>query len=271
MTYIFPISDVHIGMREEFYEEKNIRRALGFLEEYGKDIIMCCCGDIGDRYTGILWITKVLECFPELRVVYTPGNHEFYGTNIDVLQYDLWKAGHQIDRLYVLDGQYVFKHEIDGISFIGATLWTDFNKNAPAVKNIVQRDMNDYRTIFSGGSYKLITTDRIFNEHCEQRKAIYKKLNNLTTEKCVVMSHHSPIPTHEGHAGDMLTYGYCSDLSFMLEEAQHVPQYWLSGHTHSSVVRHREFPNGETMFVSNQMGYPTEFNTGYTDACILEV
>lgn len=267
--HLFPISDVHIGMREKFFEEKNIRRVLGFIDGYD-DIVMCACGDIGDRMEGVFWLQKVLSIFPNLRVVYTPGNHEFYCHNLDVLPYDLESAGRHTDRLYILDGAYEFSHKIDDVTFIGAPLWTNFNFGAPEIMNIAQRQMNDYKCIKSSGAFKAITADRIYNEHGNQRKEIFNRLNKVEG-KCVVLSHHSPIIINGGHAGDGLSYAYYSDLTEWFNSVKNVPTYWFSGHTHSSYVCTRSFTNGETMFVSNQMGYPIEVNSGFSTNCILEI
>lgn len=230
---------------------------------------MCACGDIGDRMEGVLWLKEVLRIFPKLRIVYTPGNHEFYGSNLDVLPYDLMKVGQRTDRLYILDGQYVFKHTIDDIDFIGASLWTNFNTGSPAIMNLIQRGLNDYKYIRSSGDFKLITANRIMQEHCEQRKSIFKKLSK-STNKCVCVTHHAPLLFNGGHA-DGLSYGYCSDLTEWFSNANKLPEYWFSGHTHSSYVKRVEYPTGTVQFVSNQMGYPTEFNSGFTTSCVLEI
>ena len=267
--HLFPISDIHIGMRNEFFHEDNIRSTLGFLEDYGDDIIMCACGDIGDRMEGFLWLKKVLDIFPKLRVVYTPGNHEYYGANLDVLPFDLRQASAREDRLFVLDGAYTFAYKLSDINFIGAPLWTDFNKSAPSIMNEAQRNMNDYRFIRTSGDFKLLNANRVLNEHHTQRKEIFKRLEKLDG-KCVVITHHAPIIINQGHA-DSLSFAYCSDLTNDLDTLKNPPIYWLSGHTHSSHVKKMSFENGETTFISNQMGYPIEFNTGFTCNCILEI
>lgn len=267
--YLYPISDVHLGMRKEFLNEKNILAALGFLNDYKDNIILCVCGDLGERYEGILWIQKVLSLFPQLRVVYTPGNHEFYGHNIDILTYDLYDIGQEIDRLFILDGKYIFEHVIDNIHFIGAPLWTDYNNNSSAIKNEVQRQLNDYRVITATNNFKLVTTERILTEHYVQKKNIFKKL-----EKCVgpsiVMTHHSPIILDVSRINN-LTYAYCSDFTPIFDNLEKLPQYWLSGHTHQSHIKNVTFKKGSIQFISNQMGYPKELYSGYTSNCILEV
>lgn len=267
--YLYPISDIHIGMRKEFFKEKNILSALGFLKEYNDNIILCICGDLGERYEGILWIQKVLKLFPQLRIVYTPGNHEFYESNIDILTYDLYQIGQEIDRLFILDGKYIFEHIIENIHFIGAPLWTDFNNNSCTIKNEVQRQLNDYKAIRSTNDFKLITSERILNEHYIQKKNIFKKLEKCTGIS-IVLTHHSPILLDISKINN-LTYGYCSDLVDNLNNLQNLPKYWLSGHTHQSHVKDITFSKGIVQFISNQMGYPTQFYTGYTNNCILEV
>ena len=273
---IFPISDIHILMRPDFFLEDNIKEFFDIVvEEAGDDkLVLCFCGDVGDRYFGLSWLTKVSNLYPDLDILYLLGNHEFYGSNLELLPEDLFLINNLAGsrRIHIFDNNDHFKYTIGDVTFIGATLWSDFNKQSPAAMNIAQRSMNDYRYIKSGIKYNDITANTILNHHCCQKKYIFKALKE-TSGKKVVMTHHLPYVDFDGHSGDALAYAYGSDFDEKFNElpAESLPIYWLSGHTHTSRVKIGHFTNGDIQFISNQMGYPQELYTGFTTHCILEV
>jgi hypothetical protein len=278
VTILFPISDIHVGYanynipKSTLLTDENIYRTLQHLEGLN-DVIVCACGDIGERLLGVTWCERALRLFPNIRIVYTPGNHEFYGMNMDVFMHDLHCLDVTSDRLFILDGTYKYAHVIDDITFIGATLWTDFNKENAGVENIAYRNMNDYNYIMSGNDRKTVSINRILNEHYEQKKNIFRELERSTTDKCVVISHHQPFLGTMVHGGvhDALSYAYQVDLEKELNSCIKLPQYWFSGHTHTSVSTVRKYTNGEVHFISNQYGYPVETTTGYTNLCTLTI
>ena len=56
-------------------------------------------------------------------VLYVPGNHEFYGSSFRATVAEL-KARCAGSHVHVLDDDEIV---IDGVRFLGSTLWTDFN------------------------------------------------------------------------------------------------------------------------------------------------
>ena len=60
--------------------------------------------------------------FPRYPVIYVPGNHEYYGHDIDELRETLKESGraHEVE---VLDGD---ETVLNGVRILGATIWTDF-------------------------------------------------------------------------------------------------------------------------------------------------
>ena len=82
--------------------------------------IVVLAGDIGVGTEGIEWGARQ---FPAIPIVYVPGNHEFYGQDI--------RSAHLLsevapDNIQVLDDKAC---KIDGVRFLGSTLWTDFKFN----------------------------------------------------------------------------------------------------------------------------------------------
>src|SRR5258707_11213358 len=83
--------------------------------------VMIVAGDLIPRMErGVAWL---LERVPDRPVIYIAGNHEAYGEDIDV---DLEKARAAAvgTQIHVIQNQTV---TIGEISFLGATMWTDFD------------------------------------------------------------------------------------------------------------------------------------------------
>ena len=264
--FLYPISDIH-GLMYDM-TDKFLKGLIEKPVAEHNDLVVVIAGDFCDRLLGITLAQRMLNMFPNIHIVYVPGNHEYYGTSIEVLSHDLMKSSQYIERLHVLDGMYINTAKIDDVTFIGGTLWTDFNKQNTAVMNVAQREMNDYNYIYHGG-HGTISTNRTVNEHYEQRKAIFKALKK-TEGKRVVITHHKPFLDV---IRDPLSYAYCVDLSKNLDglEKEQLPTYWFYGHTHRSDVTTQKYKNGEVTFISNQYGYPSELSTGWSELCVWEI
>src|SRR5690606_30137888 len=96
---------------------------------------------------GIIWAR---ETWPDQPIVYVAGNHEFYNrTHATVLK--TLRAAASDTGVHFLDDEEVI---IDGVRFLGATLWTDFRLFGNGRQQQAMRDaqecMNDFRII----SYK---------------------------------------------------------------------------------------------------------------------
>lgn len=243
------------------------------IEQFAKDfipdednVVLCLAGDIGERMNGVTWALKVLDKFPKLEIIYVPGNHEFYGSNMKDLLHDMKLASAVNSRLHILDGYYQIYCVIKGVHFYGCTLWTDFYGGNNSYMSKAASEMNDYKAIRDGKDFKPITVGRIFQEHCEQRKWLFKTMERHKAERAVVVTHHQPY-LNDG----MTDYAYCSDLNKFLDELPVVPQYWFSGHTHRAEYHERQFTNGVITFVSNPVGYPHQLNTGFSKNCWFEI
>jgi predicted MPP superfamily phosphohydrolase len=107
--------------------------------------VLVVAGDLITRAErGVEWL---LENVPDKPVVYVLGNHEAYGEDIDRT---LEKARRLALRtnIHVLENDFV---AIDGVEFVGATLWTDFALFGPertaACMEAARNGMNDFRRI----------------------------------------------------------------------------------------------------------------------------
>ena len=83
--------------------------------------VLVCAGDLAPIGTGA--VRHAAEEWAEARhILYVPGNHEYYGTDIDRGRTQLAEECYSLG-ITLLDPDAVV---IDNVHFIGATLWTDF-------------------------------------------------------------------------------------------------------------------------------------------------
>jgi predicted MPP superfamily phosphohydrolase len=79
-------------------------------------------GDISPGTSGLNWLLDKLP--PYLKIIYVPGNHEYYKHNYPALLAKL-RAQAKGTNVHVLNNEAV---KLWGITFLGTTLWTDFLK-----------------------------------------------------------------------------------------------------------------------------------------------
>jgi hypothetical protein len=212
--------------------------------------------------------------FGDLPVIHVPGNHEFYGTELQGQQVAMQRLGGQGGYHCLQSGSVV----IDGVRFLGATLWTDFelfggaeptgfeqpSHAAEVAMAAAASQMNDYRAIRwrdptahlsvnpSGWRSKprRLQPQDTRKLHWEQRRWLAAALEVPFQGPTVVITHHAP------HAGslapelgqDDLSPSYVSQLPASMFE---VPVLWVHGHTH-----HRfDYRVGGCRVVCNPRGY----------------
>lgn len=227
----------------------------------GSADVLVLAGDIHVRNRAVEWI---LEQNLDIPVIYVLGNHEFYGRNYLKMIRSARESA-KGTNVHVLEKDSI---EIDGVGFHGATLWTDMNlyRNVPLAR-LDAMAMNDYKLIRLEPRYsklRPIDTERI---HQESVIWLKKSLEESTSKKNVVVTHHAPselsIPEH--YKGDRCSPCYASSLeNLMLDLA---PDYWFHGHTHCS----SDYVVGNTRVVANPRGYSDHENEFFDSGLILEI
>lgn len=248
---IHPVSDVH----NEFSKFKyNVPEC---------DVVICA-GDIHPGVAGIVWAAETYGSLNGQPVIYVAGNHEFYGKRALHKHYE--KMREKADNLDVhfLQNKSVI---IDGVKFIGCTLWTDFNLYGNQVLAMIkaQRDMNDYQQICSYQN-KLITPEQILVEHQESFMFLQDELNKDFDGPTVIVTHHGPSEQSCAvkYSGHPLNPCYASRLDSFVDIVQ--PTLWVHGHVHSRT----KYSIGETQVIVNPRGYPGE-KTGFNPNLVLDV
>lgn len=219
------------------------------------------------------------ERFPH--VVYIMGNHEHYhgdyAKSLDNLRTNLA----YLTNLYVLDKQVV---DIEGVTFVAGTLWTDMNREDPVTLSSIRGYMNDYRIIDNGNAepihfknpiygvkengaydfdnivsyefgtrYPRLTPEDTVVDHKAMLEVIDSTCKSLPNGKIVVCGHHAPskLSTKPQYENDVMVNGaYSSDLStFILDRPQ--IKLWTHGHTHHEF----DYMIGSTRIFCNPRGY----------------
>ena len=99
----------------------------------GVDVIVCA-GDLAPIGTGA--VRYAAEEWAEARhILYVPGNHEFYGTDIARARNQLTEECYSLG-ITLLDPDAIV---IDDVHFIRATLWTDFLLDGIARESVAHR------------------------------------------------------------------------------------------------------------------------------------
>lgn len=168
------------------------------------------------------------------RVLYVPGNHEYYGIEPSSCILPGTK------RVSVLDNGFV---QIDGRRFFGGTLW--FEEPPPQVEPL-KRLFNDFLLIqgFEPWVYtKHFYFLRLLNSHCRPGD--------------VVITHHAPSyrSVHPRYAGHPSNHFFANDLDELILAL--APSYWIHGHLHTGC----DYKLGHTRVLCNPFGYPYETNT----------
>ena len=183
------------------------------------------------------------------------GNHEFYGSRIDKALAQLRAA----PDITFLENDSV---TIDGVVFIGSTLWTDYQLNGNAALDMfrIQDYMNDYKTISinADGAYRRFLPRDAQIMHYDAKEYIRKRLEETAGQKQVVITHHAPSgqSINEQYVGEWANCGYASNV---LDGYFPEPSLWVHGHMHDPV----DYMAGNTRVMSFPRGYPGEFEETY--------
>lgn len=199
-------------------------------------------------------MTKLAKRFKA--VIYVPGNHEYYGYRIDVeaanRKFDTMNP-EGLDNIHFLIRDSVV---IDGVRFVGATLWTNMDRGNFFIGLHLKSKMNDFRKITYydpvRSVYQKFKPHHWEAQHKMDLRYIRETVEN-SSEPCVVVTHHAPSAKsldprfdwdHDGN------FGYHSDLEDFIHEHPQIT-YWLHGHIHHP----SDYMVGCTNVICNPYGY----------------
>jgi predicted phosphodiesterase len=221
----------------------------------------------GDIHVGVRGVEWARRSFPLSPVVYVPGNHEFYGGDMQDLIEELVVQGRRLG-VDVLDGRSLL---IGGVRILGLTLWTDFALRGADSKSIdyamadARYGMNDFHLIRYGGRRFHPADARAI--HLEQVRWLRAKLGEDFEGCTVVVTHHLPHrrSIHPKYEGSGLNPSFASDLADLMGPSVSL---WIHGHTHESF----DYVVNGTRVVCNPRGYvPMESNEAFDPVLTVNV
>lgn len=242
MTTLLPFSDLHTNFHRD--GGKSIIDGL-----YNKDVdIAVSAGDLSVIVNNLLQDNIKQLCDKFLEVVFVSGNHSYYHSSLVKVDDILRDLEVKIPNFTWLNDSRV---TINGVSFIGGTLW--FPRSPAATAN--EHLLNDFNYIDD--------IQDVYDRH----EATVDFLEQNIQEGDIVVTHH--MPTYRSVApkykSSSLNCYFACDLDKMIEDKK--PKLWLHAHTHSSC----DYYMFNTRVVCNPLGYPEEGNLQFFNALTIEV
>lgn len=195
-------------------------------------------------------------------VIIVLGNHDYYGGCITDLprkfKLDLKKLGY--DNVFLLQNDVVV---LDGVKFIGATLWTDYNNRnmttMAQLEGTIPDDtgqytfMTDFKKIKFNTSRKIRSASTFYIEHVKSRAFIKTESNKPFDGTVVVVTHHAPTmqsidPRYRLKYHD--NGGYASDMTQLIKDCPQI-KLWFHGHIHHSF----DYMFEQCRIICNPFGY----------------
>ena len=226
-------------MRLHILSDLHLEHASFEMPSMGSDVLLLA-GDIhapGRRAVAWAASDTVSRKRP---VVFVAGNHEFYDARYQVERSQMKLAAqgmgiHYLDRATVV---------IDGVRFIGCTLWTDFKlpiqtrsgpvSDAVAGMAACALYLVDYRAIHwdAEDGTRLLRAEDTLAMHILERDWLRREVSKPYDGKTVVVTHHAPHVSSLAaqYQEDWASTGFVTALP---DEFFSVPTLWVHGHTHT--------------------------------------
>lgn len=180
-------------------------------------------------------------------IIFVAGNHEYYGHAMEPMLRKM-REGAAMNNIHFLENDRV---EIDGVRFLGTTLWTDYNlyrdRTQFHMMEHAQRHLNDHQLIRMGG--RRFSAQDALDRHLIARAWLEAELAKPFAGKTVVVTHHGahPLSVHGRYINDPLSAAFVSDLSALMPDVD----LWLHGHVHDGF----DYQVGRCRVVANPAGY----------------
>jgi len=247
-------------MRLHILSDLHLEFADFAVQDVKPDVVILA-GDIDVKARGVSWAART---FPDIPVLYVPGNHEYYGGAIPRLTEKMREQA-KGTNVRVLDGDTTI---INGVTFLGATLWTDFELegNIARSTSAAAAGMTDYRRIRVSPRFRrLRPVDTIGWHHGYLRR--FRDSLSAAVHPVVVITHHAPSPQslHRSWEGDPLNPAYASDLRAFVEGSK--ATLWVHGHIHCF----SDYQIGRTRVLCNPRGYPDEPGIGFRKDFVVDL
>lgn len=223
--------------------------------------VVVLAGDIHVGAAGLEWARRT---FPRQALIYVTGNHEFYRGDWDDALEAMRERALALDIHFLEDDELV----LNGVRFLGTTLWTDFDYFGPARRREAMRACVEYLTDFRligarphvedtdvsrpvpRRAEGLLTPAHVRARHLASRAWLEARLAASHAGPTVVVTHHLPGAgsVSARFRDDLGNAGFASHLDHLMGRSA----LWIHGHTHDSF----DYVLGGTRVVCNPRGYP---------------
>ncbi len=274
---IFLTSDIHSEQANRKFIPTFDYECLQFDCPQDADVIVLA-GDIGEWLNGIEWARSR---FKNKEIIYVAGNHEFYDSDLSIIDEMRDKA--EEFNIHFLDNGAV---TIDGVRFLGCTLWSDFNNYSAIEIKEAWQNQNDYRYIKCqqwwenrqnkaralwlmnleskfGFEPECFSPTVAYLLHKESLQWLERELRKSYIGKTVIVTHHAP-SVRSTIDNDR---SYASNLERFIECYKSEIDLWCHGHVHESV----DYDVSGVRIVSNPRGYPNNISSTIDGAKIIQI
>jgi predicted phosphodiesterase len=262
MTRIHILSDLHMEMPG------------GAMPDYVQpecDVVVLA-GDINKGTKGIEWAKETFSA----PVIFVPGNHDCWERVLSEVLAEQRAAAEGSNVHFLYNDTVV----LDGVRFVGSTLWTDYNLfgKGPISALIAHKGIKDFgyrdkkgvivENNMEAKKGEPILPSMLVTEHLVARQYIADQMSKPFDGKTVVVTHHAPSsesidPIWEN---DALTPAYASRLEYFIMEWN--PNVWIHGHTHAT----SDYDIADTRVICNPRGYAEHFpNMNFDPGFVIEV
>lgn len=228
---------------------RDVHNEFSVLEppETNADVVILA-GDIDVNLRALPWAKRFGK-----PVIYLLGNHEFYGQHFERIIEET-RAQTEDTQIHFLDNDELV---IEGVRFLGGTLWTDFQVFGQARSIVVmmtcQQMINDFKQITIGPEKRRLRPEDTVEMYEATVSFLKSKLMEPFDGKTVVITHHAPSleSVAERFKHDILTPGFASNLTHLMGPEIDL---WIHGHVHNS----SDYVCNGTRVVCNPRGYQHE-------------
>jgi len=197
------LSDLHLG-------------AHGMDTPISDADVVILAGDIARPRFAVEWALGFNK-----HVLYVPGNHEFYGSSLVATTEELKRITVNTS-IHILDNQ---RLELDGVRFLGSTLWTDFlaaggggDRKYAMVQSLSFN--HDFKRIRQGDDpagplFQPQDSAELFSTNS---KWLDEQLAQSFAGPTVVITHHAPSlqSVHPRFSGSPLNVNFVSDAEWLM-------------------------------------------------------
>lgn len=234
-------------MKIQILSDLHLEYSVFVPEAAGADVIVLA-GDICLGTRGIAWARQT---WPDREIVFVPGNHEYYRSEIGI-ENEQMEIASRVYGVHVLNrGEAI----IGGVRFLGATLWTDFRlfgeSERPWAYAAGLNGLTDFRVI-DYGSQTFMPQDSVQLNALDVAWLEAKLQRETFDGSTVVVTHHLPSmkSVAEHYKKGLLSACFASNFDHLMGFSK----LWIHGHTHDSF----DYEVNGTRVICNPRGYCKE-------------